>query len=71
VKHVCHAVGCQVEILPKFHMCLKHWEMVPRGLQKEVWINYRKGQEDTKIVSLNYIEAVRKSVSAVYNKEKK
>lgn len=26
-------------------MCLRHWKMVPKDLQREVWRTYQPGQE--------------------------
>ena len=42
MKHVCHAVGCEVEVKPELLCCGRHWAMVPRNLQK---------------VSLGYLQA--------------
>ena len=50
-EHHCHAVGCEVPT-PRAHlMCGKHWAMVPKALQLEVWRTYREGQcrEDGKV----------------------
>jgi hypothetical protein len=38
MPHTCHAEGCEVAVPPKLLMCLKHWRMVPKHLQREVWM---------------------------------
>ena len=57
--HLCHAWGCQTEINPHLFMCLKHWKMLPRFLQKEIWHHYRPGQEEDKQPSQEYREVAR------------
>jgi len=37
MSHTCHAAGCPREVEPKLLMCLRHWRMVPRHLQREVY----------------------------------
>jgi hypothetical protein len=36
MSHTCHAINCEVSVPPKMFMCLRHWRMVPRPLQREV-----------------------------------
>lgn len=63
--HVCHAVGCQVPVMPRMLMCRTHWAAVPPDLQRDVWRTYREGQEVTKDPTTDYIIAARKAVYAV------
>ena len=46
--HTCHARGCDTPVKPELLMCLPHWRMVPRGIQRVVWSTYRPGQCDDK-----------------------
>lgn len=43
--HTCHAEGCSVQVPPRMFACLRHWRMVPRALQGELWSVYHDGQE--------------------------
>lgn len=63
--HTCHAVGCGRAVPPRLVMCNRHWRMVPRQLQREVWRHYRKGQEIDKRPTLAYLIAQRAAVNAV------
>ena len=67
--HQCHADGCQVEVPPKMLMCLRHWRMVPRKLQEQVWATYRPGQEIDKQPTTIYLIAQKAAVDAVREKE--
>lgn len=48
MTHHCHARGCDVPTRPEALMCLRHWRMVPKPLQRAVWSSYRYGQCDDK-----------------------
>ena len=50
-------------------MCLAHWRMVPKKLQKAVWGSYRQGQCDDMNPSREYCEAAKAAVIAVAAKE--
>lgn len=63
--HTCHARGCTKPVPPRMLMCLRHWKMVPRGIQSDVLATYRPGQERTKDPSREYINAARAAVDAV------
>jgi len=69
MKHTCHAQGCTTVVPPKLLMCLYHWRMVPRELQRAVWATYRKGQEIDKRPSADYLTAARAAIEAVAAKE--
>ena len=64
-QHLCHARGCRVAVPPKLLMCLRHWRMVPKALQAEVWRTYRPGQEIDKDPSAEYMVAQRAAIDAV------
>lgn len=67
--HTCHAIACGKPTTPKVLMCFKHWNMVPKDLQIRVWQTYRPGQEKTKVISKEYMEARRQAIVAVATKE--
>jgi len=52
-------------------MCRKHWAMVPRPAQSQVWATYRPGQEVDKRPSGEYLVAHRLAVLHVAIKEKR
>lgn len=67
--HHCHAKGCEVKVPPKLLMCPRHWRMVPRALQAQVWKHYRPGQEVDKQPTAGYLAAARAAIDAVVTKE--
>ena len=67
-EHCCHLPDCEEVIAPKFLMCAKHWKLVPKELQQDVYRFYRAGQEKTKNPSKNYLQAARKAILAVEEK---
>jgi hypothetical protein len=67
--HHCHALGCEAPTKPEMLMCLKHWRMVPRGLQRRVWATYRPGQCDDKRPSEAWFQAANAAIAAVAAKE--
>jgi hypothetical protein len=71
IPHHCHAEGCTVEVKPELLMCLRHWRMVPRPLQMQVWAFYRKGQCDDKAPSFRWCDAADAAVRAVAEQEGK
>lgn len=42
--HHCHAQGCKTPCKPEMLMCLRHWRMVPKAIQRAVWAAYVSGQ---------------------------
>lgn len=42
-EHRCFAVGCEMEIPRNRGMCGKHWRMVPKPLQHDIYQTYREG----------------------------
>lgn len=71
MTHNCHAVGCEIPVPPKMHMCLKHWRMVPKAVQELIWKHYRSGQEIDKRPTIEYIATAFVSISCVALKEGK
>lgn len=69
MSHTCHAVNCTAEIPPKLFMCAKHWKMVPKKLQVNVWNEYRPGQEVDKRPSLAYLAVQQFAVGEVAAQE--
>jgi hypothetical protein len=67
--HICHALGCKVEVPPKMLMCRAHWAMVPRALQREVWAKYVPGQEIRKDPTEEYLDVMKRAINAVAKRE--
>lgn len=65
MKHLCHADGCTREVPPSLVMCGPHWRSVPRHLQRELWAQYRRGQESDKRPSARYLITQEVCVCAV------
>ena len=57
--HTCHWPGCTVRCKPAFWGCKKHWYTLPAVLRSAIWRAYKPGQEDTKIVSDDYVKVAR------------
>jgi hypothetical protein len=55
MSHLCHAINCEKEVLPKMFMCSRHWYSLHKHFRTLVWRYYEPGQENTKRVSLEYI----------------
>ncbi len=68
--HTCHARGCEKSVPPKMLMCLRHWHMVPRDLQREIWHTYRPGQEIDKRPSREYMDVQQRAIAAVADRER-
>lgn len=72
-EHTCHAEGCPLHVPPAMLMCRRHWSMVPRPLQRQVWATYQDGQEALAEggprPSSAYLDAARAAVEAVATKE--
>jgi hypothetical protein len=69
VSHRCHARGCTRDVDPSLLMCLSHWRLVPKDLQRQVWLTYRKGQELDKSPSRKYLAAADAAIQAVERAE--
>ncbi len=71
MRHECHAKGCNVQVPPALLMCLRHWRMVPRAIQRRVWATYVHGQEIRKDPTPEYMEAQQAAVDAVAEREER
>lgn len=69
MSHTCHAHGCKRTVPPKMLMCLKHWKMVPKFAQDEIWATYVPGQEIRKDPSDAYLKAQQRARVLCYMKE--
>ena len=73
-NHECHVNTCNVQTPPIYLMCNRHWKMVPKKLQHDVWNNYREGQCDDKQPSRGWFDAADaaiKYVLALENKQRR
>ena len=69
MSHHCHATGCKVAVPPERFVCLRHWRMLPKAMQKAIWDNYRVGQCDDMQPSKSYCEAAKAAVIYLANKD--
>jgi hypothetical protein len=69
MAHLLHAVGCGKVVAPRLLMCAEHWWMVPAALRAKVWKHYRRGQENDKLPTLEYLEAARAAIKSVAEQE--
>ena len=65
MTHTCHATGCNRAVPPKYLMCGKHWAMVPKSQQLEIWRHYRPGQEIDKNPSAAYLGVMKATIDLV------
>lgn len=68
-EHTCHAIGCETPTRPRMFMCLKHWRMVPRAMQNNIWAQYVPGQERRKDPTEAYLQATREAINYVAKRE--
>ena len=69
MDHICHARGCTTKTHPRMFMCKKHWHMIPKSLQKELWAVYVPGQEISKNPTHEYLEVAYKLIDYVSDLE--
>jgi hypothetical protein len=50
-------------------MCRKHWRMIPRAMQDELWAVYVPGQEIRKDPSREYVKVAMRLVRYVEHRE--
>lgn len=50
-------------------MCLTHWRMIPRAMQRELWAAYVPGQEVRKDPTAEYLLVARRLINYVARKE--
>lgn len=68
--HTCHARGCDKLVPPSMFMCRRHWFMLPRHMQDEVWEVYVPGQEIRMDPTEEYIEVTTRIIDWLATKEK-
>jgi hypothetical protein len=70
--HTCAAEGCEKQIASRLLMCIVHWRMVPKALQRLVYSTFRNWS-GSRFTSGNahdlYRGAVTQAVAAVREKE--
>lgn len=64
----CAAVGCQHSITRPLLMCMDHWRMVPKAVQRQVWAAYRRLSTDP-TAYITHARAVQAAVDAVRGKQ--
>lgn len=69
MAHTCHATGCTKVVPPTMFMCRRHWFLLPKTIQREIWRTYRPGQCDDWRISHEYAEAARTAVKFIAAKE--
>jgi hypothetical protein len=69
MTHTCHARGCARAVPERMFMCLRHWRMVPRALQAEIWAEYVPGQEIRKDPTDAYLDVAHRAIQTVAEKE--
>lgn len=69
MTHTCHAEGCSKAVPPKLLMCGKHWAMVPKTHQLQIWRHYRPGQEVDKRPSAEYLRVMKIAIDLVARAE--
>lgn len=69
MTHTCHAIGCNKAVPPKYLMCGRHWAIVPKPQQLEIWRHYRPGQEVDKRPSAEYLAVMKATIDLVARAE--
>lgn len=69
MSHLCHASHCRVEVPPSKFMCKKHWAMLPKKMQDDIWNAYKDGQEILKLPSREYARIAVRAVFWLAKKE--
>lgn len=69
MKHHCHALNCTNEVAPKLLMCRRHWAMVDKKIQAQVYGSYHCGQESSKRPTKEFLQAARAAITDVAKKE--
>jgi hypothetical protein len=66
--HPCAAAPCKKQIEDRQAMCLRHWRMVPKIIQRRIWALYKPGQTAA-TASDDYMEALDAGIAAVRERE--
>lgn len=69
MEHRCHARGCGRAVRPEMLMCYPHWKVVPKSIQRAVWLAYRPGQCDDKRPSKAWMSAADAAIGFVARRE--
>lgn len=64
MTNCCKIFNCTAPIPSDRLMCVKHWRMVPKDLQRDVWRQYRAGDARPSIAYLNATKAAVQAVEA-------
>lgn len=56
-RHMCHWPGCSKAVPPAKWGCYPHWMKLPKRIRDRIWNAYKIGQEETFMVSKEYIAA--------------
>lgn len=67
MPHTCHASKCETRVPRRMFMCRKHWFMLPKEMQDEVWATYTPGQEEGNfhLIIPEYFAATRKAINYI------
>lgn len=69
LTHTCHAIACSEATKPEMLMCYRHWTMVPKTKQRDVWVTYRRGQCTDWKITQAYADAAKAAITAVARRE--
>lgn len=70
-RTVCAARYCESTVMNKGQlMCIRHWKMLPRPLQKDIYKWYRKGAEQECHPLTEYMALVNRAIKHVFELEK-
>lgn len=67
--HTCHARDCATNVPPRMFMCARHWRMIPKAMQDELWAAYVPGQERRMDPTAAYLDVAMKLVEYVALRE--
>lgn len=63
--HKCAVEACPVQVRVSMLMCLTHWRMVPRPIQKDVWTQYARHRGKK-----SHLDAIKRAIKAVFEQTK-
>lgn len=70
MSHHCHAEGCTVLTAPRLFMCPRHWAMVPKAMQNEVWAAFKAcPTREARLRSRRYLTACANAVDHILGAE--
>jgi hypothetical protein len=62
-EHYCHRPGCGAVVPPKMLACSRDWFALPPEIRSRIWQTYRRGQEQDKRPSQDYLYAASEAVA--------